>query len=387
MSAAARASDATRQIRRRASGGPPRILQVLYSFRIGGSEMFGLQLARQLAEGGAEVVCAALDSSPGPLLERCAEYGLRTVDLGVPSVNFLGRNGVSWGLVQRLQQLQPDAMHLQHFLGLNKLGIPARLAGVPRIVVTEHSVLDVSQSWSGRTRARLSWRLASEITVVHESIKDYLCGELGLQRQRVHVIPIGIKADDYCHADRDACRARLGIGSQIVFVFVGRLAPVKNVRGLLAAFLSAQSRTRAGARLLVVGDGEERSACEELLRGHPQGHLVSLLGEQADPRPYLAAADAFVMNSRSEGTPRALLEAMATGLPAICPAVGGIPDLLAGRGWLTTPGDQASLEAAIQAVLEHPDTIAPMGARCRDYVRSNFDSRQIVERYRSLLVG
>jgi glycosyltransferase involved in cell wall biosynthesis len=78
---------------------------------------------------------------------------------------------------------------------------------------------------------------------------------------------------------------------------------------------------------------------------------------------------------------------MAAGLPAICPAVGGIPDLIAGRGWLTTPGDQASLEAALQDVMLHPGTITDMGARCRDYVRSNFDSRQIVERYRRLLLG
>jgi glycosyltransferase involved in cell wall biosynthesis len=360
---------------------------VLFSFRTGGSEMFGLQLARQLTEQGAEVVCGALDSSPGAILQRCAQYGIPTTDLRVPGVHLLGRNGLSVGLVRRLRELRPDAIHLQHFLGLHKLGIPARLAGVRRIVVTEHSVHDVAQSWAGRTRARFDWRLASDITVVHPSIKDYLCGELSLPPERVQVVPIGIEIDDYNQDDRQACRTRLGLTSQTVFVFVGRLAPVKNVPGLLAAFLAARARSARDGRLLVVGDGEERGACEELLRGHPDGHLVSLVGEQPDPRPYLAAADVFVMNSRSEGTPRALLEAMAAGLPAICPAVGGIPDLISGRGWLTTPGDQASLEAALQAVMQHPDTIAGMGSRCRDYVRSNFDSRQIVERYRRLLLG
>jgi glycosyltransferase involved in cell wall biosynthesis len=124
-----------------------------------------------------------------------------------------------------------------------------------------------------------------------------------------------------------------------------------------------------------------------LLKGHPHGHLVSLVGEQSDPRPYLAAADVFVMNSRSEGTPRALLEAMATGLPAICPAIGGIPELLAGRGWLTLPDNQASLEQTMQAVLEDPSRITVMGASCRQYVRSNFDSRLIVPQYRNLLIG
>jgi glycosyltransferase involved in cell wall biosynthesis len=367
---------------------PPRlrILQVLYSFRVGGSEMFGLQLARQLAKHGAEVMCAALDSSPGPMLQRCAEYGIRTIDLRVPAVNPLGRNGLSWGLVHRLRELRPDAIHLQHFLGLNKLGIPAHLAGIRRIVVTEHSVLDVAQSWTGRTRARFSWRLATDITVVHQSIKDYLCGELAIPRERVQVIPIGIEVDEYARLDRHACRARLQLGTGVVFVFVGRLAPVKNVGGLLSAFLAVQSRTGGRARLIVVGDGEERGACEELLRSHPLGHLVSLVGEQPDPRPYLAAADVFVLNSRSEGTPRALLEAMAAGLTAICPAVGGIPDLLAGRGWLTTPENQSSMEQVMQAALEDSSSIAVMGARCRDYVRANFDSTRLVERYRKLLI-
>ena len=55
----------------------PRVLEVLYSFRVGGSELVGLDLARQLVESGAEVYCAAIDASPGPLLERCAEYGIQ----------------------------------------------------------------------------------------------------------------------------------------------------------------------------------------------------------------------------------------------------------------------------------------------------------------------
>jgi len=364
----------------------PRILQVLFSFRVGGSEMFGLRLARQLAAGGAEVMCGALDGTPGPLQQRCTAYGISTVDLRIPAVNPLGRNGLSWGLVQRLRALRLDAIHLQHFLGLNKLGIPARIAGIPRIVVTEHSVLDVAQSRAGRMRARFSWRLASRITVVHQSIKDYLCGELGIPPEQVLVIPLGIEIDDFNRNERSACRARLGLGDRITFVFVGRLAPVKDVTGLLGAFLAVQSRTGSAARLLVVGDGEERTDCEELLSSHPQGHGVTLLGEQSDPRPYLAAADVFVMNSRSEGTPRALLEAMAMGLPAICPAVGGISDLLEGRGWLTTPGNRGSLEDAIQRAIENPAAIVPMGAQCREYVRANFNATQVVDQYRRLLL-
>jgi glycosyltransferase involved in cell wall biosynthesis len=365
----------------------PRILQVLFWFRLGGSEIFGLELSRQLVERGAEVLCGAIDGTPGPLVERCLEYGIRPVDLGIPTRNILGRNGISLHLVRRMRELRPDAVHLQHFLGLNKLGIPARLAGVRRIIVTEHSVFDVDQSLAGRVRARLAWRLATKITVIHPSIRDYLCNRLGLPAERVEVIPIGIEIERYVREDRAACRGRLALGQQIVFVFVGRLAPVKNVPGLIAAFLEVQSQGAPEATLLVVGDGEDRATCEELVRSHACGNRVSLVGEQPDARPFVAAADVFILNSRSEGTPRALLEAMAMGLPGLCPAVGGIPDILAGRGWLTEPNDPSSLRKALHLVLTQPEQIDSFSAPCREYVRTHFDSRQVAARYWELLIG
>lgn len=364
----------------------PKILEVLYSFGFGGSEIVGLQLAKQLADSGVEVLCAAIDSTPGLLQEKCAEYGIRTLDLEIPG-NILGRNGLSLAMIRRLRSLHLDAIHLHHFLGLNKLGLPARLAGIKRVVVTEHSVLDVGQSLAGRVRARFSWRLASAITVIHHSIKDYLCEELGLPRDRLTVIPIGLELEEYDRGDRTAVRTALELGSRITFIFVGRLAPVKNVPGLIAAFLAVQSRNCPDSRLIIVGDGEDRSACQKLVSAHALGYRINLVGSRLDPRPYLAAGDVFVMNSRSEGTPRALLEAMAMGLPGICPAVGGIPDMLNGRGWLTAPGDQYSLEAAIEFVLKHPDSILELSQPCRQYVKSNFDAKRITARYRELLVG
>jgi glycosyltransferase involved in cell wall biosynthesis len=365
----------------------PRILEVLFSFRVGGSELVGLNLAKQLVEGGAEVYCAAIDAGPGPLREQCKHYGIHVVDLGISTRNPLTRNGLSLALTRRLRELRLDAVHFQHFLALNKLGLPARLAGIRRVVVTEHSVLDASQSWAVRFRIRLNWRLANTITVVHEGIKEYLCRRLGIPAPKVEVIPIGIETEEYHSDDRLQRRAALGIGDEVVFMFVGRLAPVKNVPGLAAAFLALQSNCRVPTRLLIVGDGEELAAVRTLIERHPLGHRVTLCGEQADVRSYLAAADIFVLNSRSEGTPRALLEAMAMGLPAICPAVGNIPSMIAGRGWLTDSADPVSLENAMDYVLRNPAEVAVAGGRSRAYVRENFDSNRSTDRYRQLLLN
>jgi glycosyltransferase involved in cell wall biosynthesis len=138
---------------------------------------------------------------------------------------------------------------------------------------------------------------------------------------------------------------------------------------------------------LIVGDGEDQAVVRALIAGNPFGHRVVMAGEQADVRSYLAAADIFVLNSRSEGTPRSLLEAMAVGLPAICPAVGDIPSMIAGRGWLTNPSDPASLEDAMLYVLQNPAAVVEAGCSCTMYVRENFDTRRSVDRYRQLLLN
>jgi glycosyltransferase involved in cell wall biosynthesis len=349
--------------------------------------MVGLDVARQLVESGADVYCAAIDGGPGPLRAQCERYGIRVVDLGISTRNPLTRNGFSMTLARRLKDLRLDAIHLQHFLALNKLGLPARLAGIRRVVVTEHSVLDASQSRAGRFRIRLNWRLASAITVVHEGIKEYLCGQLGIPERRVEVIPIGLEMEKSRAEDRFVRRSALGFGNEMVFIFVGRLAPVKNVPGMVEAFLAVQSRSGPPSRLLIVGDGEDMAMVQSLIDGHPFGHCVMLAGEQSDVRSYLAAADVFVLNSRSEGTPRALLEAMAVGLPAIAPAVGNVPSMIAGRGWLTNSLERASLENAMRHVLLNPAAVAEAGRGCAAFVRENFDQRRSVERYRRLLLG
>lgn len=364
----------------------PRILEVLLSYGIGGSQLVGLELAKQLRDDGAEVLCAALDSSPGPLLTRCSEYGLQVVDLAVPQKHPLGRNGVSWSLTRRLRALRVDAIHLQHFLGINKLGLPARLAGIERVVATEHSVFDVGQSLAGRLRVRLNWRLASAITVVHRGIKDYLCNQLKVPCNRVSVIPVGIDVEKFHRDDRVTRRRELGITDEFVFVFVGRFAPVKNVPQLVDAFLALQSEGAPPSRLLLVGDGEAMPAIRTVVGSHPFGSRVILAGEQSDVRSYLAAGDAFVLNSSSEGTPRALLEAMATGLPAVCTAVGNIPEMIGGRGWLTKPGSRSSLESGMRSMLSDRQAVEDAGRKNWIYVREQLDLRAVAAKYRELLV-
>jgi glycosyltransferase involved in cell wall biosynthesis len=363
----------------------PRVLEVLYSFRTGGSEVVGLELAYQLSRTGVDVLCTATDGMSGPLRDQCERLGLPVMDLGFPVRDLLRRNGFSLSLARRLRALELDAIHLQHFLTLQKIGLAARLARVPRIVVTEHSDAPLRERLGQRLRLHFVWRLAHRVTVIHPEMKDYLTSQFHIPAARIAVIPNGMDATHWHRRDRDERRADLGLGSEITFVFVGRLEAVKNVPELIGIFLSAQESFARPARLLVVGDGADMAKCVAVCEAHPQARTVTLLGEQTDIRRYLAAADVLVLNSRAEGVPRALLEAMCMGLPAIATAVGGIPSLLEDRGWLTRVDAPESVRAALLEAAAQPGKAKEFGERGRAFVTSHYDYGGVIDGYRHLL--
>jgi phosphatidylinositol alpha-1,6-mannosyltransferase len=146
----------------------------------------------------------------------------------------------------------------------------------------------------------------------------------------------------------------------------------KGVETLLAA-LATLKRTGSPVRLTHVGDGRHRADLELLAARLGVADRVSFVGAVPPGGPVrdqLAAADLFVLPSRTEGLPRALVEAMAAGLPAIATAVGGIPELLAGQ-YLVPRDAPARLAATIRRLLGDPPSLAAASAenlgRARDF--------------------
>lgn len=146
---------------------------------------------------------------------------------------------------------------------------------------------------------------------------------------------------------------------------VGALAHLYKAPEVLIAAVAATIRSGLDLRLTIVGDGQHRAELEQLAqqldireRVRFAGHLP---GGQA-VRAELDRADLFVLPSRQEGLPRALVEAMARGLPCIASTVGGIPELLPPED-LVPPGDIEALATKIRAVLTNRERLAQMAAR------------------------
>jgi glycosyltransferase involved in cell wall biosynthesis len=190
----------------------------------------------------------------------------------------------------------------------------------------------------------------ARVIAVSAAMKDDLVAE-GLHPDRVDVVTNAVpEVSGHARARvRDDVRARLGIPpDEFVFGCVGRLSEEKGIDYLVRA---AARLADAGhpLRLLVVGDGPRRKALEDAARDVGLNGRIIFAGFQSDPEPWLAAMDAFVLPSLTEGTPMALLEAMASRVPAIASAVGGVPAVLMDRenGLLVPPADVPRLADAM----------------------------------------
>src|SRR6185503_5029504 len=154
---------------------------------------------------------------------------------------------------------------------------------------------------------------------------------------------------------------------------VGRLSPEKGHRVLVDAFCDV-ARRLPGARLAIVGDGPEEAALRRQVGTLGLAGHVTFMGLRADGQQLIAALDAMVLPSFSEGMPNVLLEACAYGTPVVATRVGGVPDMLSDgdAGWLVPAGGARRLGAALVAALPASSDAPRRAARARVVLAERF---------------
>jgi len=300
---------------------------------------------------GREVSVLAWDTAPGrALLERAEAAGARPVALPHPrSAGFADAVGA------HLRRSPAEVFHVHVGTGREDFdgARAARAAGVPAVLQTQH------YPWlMGSPKHLVPFFHAIEpvdhlITVSQGQRRTY--EKVGVAASRMTTVPNGIRPRPY-GAGRAAARAALELDpDQPVVLTVGRLNVMKGHTHLLDA-VPGLLRRFPDLAVVIIGKGH----LEEQLRAQAAALGVSsavrLVGHRSDARALLDAADVFVLPSRSEGMPLALLEAMDAGLPVVATRVIGSEEVVdEGRtGLLVRPRDAGALEGALGRLLGDP---------------------------------
>ncbi len=346
----------------------------------------------------AAEICARLDRSvfdPMVLFMYDAKDGLMPQVLkerNVPFHNFkYSRTRRFLGPVFpaiALRRLKPDLLHVHHIPLLTKILPASRLAGVKRIVFTEHAKYSISRSPSLQEACRKAAREVDFFTVVSRDLRDYFSGEVGIPPEAMVVVHNGVDINRFSPGPRTQYLRGLVPANfkRPLMITVGRLTDAKDHSGLLAAMELLKKNGEAGPCLVLVGDGELRPAIEREIESRGIGDCVHMAGKRTDISALLAGADIFVLPSKREGFPVSVLEAMASGLPVIATKVGGIPEVIKDgeNGLLVPPGDPVGLSKAIARLVSNPAFGAELGARARKTVEEEFSLDFVAGAYSDL---
>lgn len=349
--------------------GPARVLYVAEALGVGGAEELVLNLVRRLPGRFTPHVCCI--RSAGPIGEEIRRAGVPVSVLGLqPGVR---RPLDIWRLQRHVRALRPHIVHTVLVAASLYGRLAARLARVPVVIGTEVNVY-ARKPARHVLAERLLMRGTDAVIVSAQAVRDFYVAQLRTDPRKVEVIH---NAVDWAQVEpssaRSTVRAALGLPADaLVAGIVARLAEQKGHDVLLDAV--AGEPALASLHLLVVGDGERRAAIERRAAALGLGARTRFAGARRDLGDLLHAMDLFVLPSRWEGLPLALVLAMGAGLPVVASRVGGIPEVVRDgeTGLLVPPGDAAALGAALARVAGDPALRARLGASARAFVRPRF---------------
>lgn len=350
-----------------------RILHVLAPAPWGGLERVVTELTAGMAARGHDVhVAAALDRDPGthPFVR-----GLRV------EAHLVDAPGRAW-LRERVavdalrRRLRPDVVHTHGYRADVLHGRPRADA----VVTTVHGMT----GGSARNRVyeaaqRIAFRRFDAVVAVSAPLGARLTRFV--RPGRLRVIPNAVCAAPLL--PRAEARARLGLPADAFVVgWVGRLSPEKGADVLVDALARIPSLPWTAC---VLGDGPEAAPLRARADRLALGRRISFAGAVPDAPSLHAAFDVFVLSSRTEGTPIALLEALTAGVPVVAAAVGGVPDVVGPAEAVLVPAeDPATLAAALAAVHAGPAAAAARARAGRTRVAASFGAGPWLDAYESL---
>lgn len=360
------------------------VMHIVAPARFGGIE----SVVRALCAGHqrrGHVVHVACVLSPGepaahPFVDALESAGIQTHVLRIPARSYTKE----WRALRVLiGKHAPAVVHTHGFRSDTIGGWSARAEGVAR-VSTCHGFID--SGWRSRAYQRIQRRSLRSFDAVI-AVSNPIAVQLrhsGIAASRISIVPNAF-ALSTPPLPRDEARQRLGLGGEQVIGWVGRFSAEKGPDIAIEAFARSGA---PDARLVMIGSGRDESALRELARTRGVADRVAWPGALANASTVFTAFDAFLLSSRTEGTPIALLEAIAEEIPVIATRVGGVPEVIDQESARLVPaGDVGALGDAIRETLANPDAAAQRAAVARVRLDQRFATEPWLAAHESIYEG
>lgn len=283
-----------------------------------------------------------------------------------------------WDLARRIDQLQPDAVYTA-MPNYNAVALLARLMArhKPKIIISErsHSGAEWRHARSALYRlslvlAPLLYRLADRILAVSAATADSLTQTSAIARERITVLHNPVVNAALDRAAAEPLEHEWLAAPHELIVAVGRLSRQKDYPTLLTAF-SQVLRARPTARLVVLGEGEERATLLALSGELGLTEAVQWLGFEANPYRWMARANVFVLTSLWEGLPTVVIEALACGATMVVTDSLSGPRHIIGEsgqlGYLAPVADSVAIAQKLLFALDNPLEPSALRAEARHY--------------------
>jgi sugar transferase (PEP-CTERM/EpsH1 system associated) len=374
-----------------AAGAPidarPLIAHVVYRFAVGGLENGVVNLINHMPAARWRHVVIALTDVDAAFASRVRRSDVRCLGLDKPDGHGVRIFPQMWRL---LRELRPDVVHTRNLAAL-EMQVPAWAAGVQGRVHGEHG--RDAEDVQGTSRRNIATRrlyrpFVQQTIALGQDIARYEHQRIGVPAARLHTIYNGVDTLRFTPAEARQPISGSPFNDPKLWLAgtVGRMMTVKAQPVLAEAFVAAlrqQPACRDRLRLVLVGDGPLRRACEDIVAAAGVSELVWFAGERADVPDVMRGLNCFVLPSLVEGISNTILEAMSSALPVLATRVGANLELVEEgvTGRVVPASDAQALADGLLALAADPEGAQAMGRAGRAAVERRFSLQAMVSAY------
>ncbi len=346
-----------------------KVIHILNSLQVGGAESLLTQYLIEVKKRTSGILDVAVLYPNNPYARMLKGFGIDVIEMNIKKKYGLS---VVWKIVKLLKERKYNIVFAQLFptslyVSLASLFLPKTI-----FILRETSI---------HTRRRrycilklLDWFIYSRYTriiCVNRKVEERLIRWIPQAKKRTIVVDKGISIPS----------SKKTQPKKYDTIFVGRLVPAKGVDILLESLAKLKS-SETITKAIIVGDGPLKDSLIKKANKLHITHIVTFLGERSDTTELLRMSRLFVLPSKWEGTPSALLEAMAVELPVVATAVGGVPEVIVNGvdGMLVPPRNPELLANAMEKVLTDQQLANRLGKRARQKIEKNYSIEKYANR-------